>query len=388
MVRRIVILIGLIMSAFCCSYAANEVTPIKCIYINGANNNTPAMQKWFFDGINRLHPQIKHYFETSPFVYKTLLRNGKLKIKDKPSTFFWGDKTLKDLQKVQEGLVTTSVLSPYMAQMVRSLFAHCMHDAIWVQKDHNMQSIVRDLHKDIMKAHQDGEKVILFGYSAGSFITYEYLFYKLPAIKWKDISDKLNLPKREQNFVETHKISSTCIDAITQSRLAVYSTSGDLIPNSDFEDFKKAYLNLDKTTLQACVPDNTILGTINYASPLVLFYSDIQDPTIEINRFNKDFFIYMKNHDMFWLTVNFADDPLGYPVTKNLTGSEISDIHNINFKKEGKGFFYDKSDIKSPATFLGAHTSYWKFSKKFAKAVSDAYEEGYLNFYSGLFDDL
>ena len=361
--------------------SASEPTPVKFIYINGANNNTPTMQKWFFDGVNKLHPQIKHYMETSPFVQKHLLKNGKLDIEDTPTTFFWGDKTLDDLEKVNEGLIAASMLSPYMAQMVRSIFAHCMHDAIWVQKDHNMQTIVRDLHKDIKSAYERGEKVVLFGYSAGSFVTYEYLFYKLPAISWKDITEKLHLKDKQKEYVSANKTDSTCIDALTTSGLAVYSTSGDLIPTTDYATFKKAYDNLKKVTRDVCVSDGTVLGTVNFASPLVLFYSDIQDPTIEINQFNKAIFIYMKNKDIFWLTVNFADDPLGYPVSKNLTGSEISELHQIEFLQNGRGFFHDKSDVKSPATFLGAHTSYWKYSKKFAKAVADAYEEGYLNFY-------
>ena len=89
----------------------------------------------------------------------------------------------------------------------------------------------------------------------------------------------------------------------------------------------------------------------------------------------------MKNNNVFWITVNFADDPLGYPLTKNLTPEEIKQLHDVNFDENGRGFFHDKSDTKSPATFLGAHTSYWRSAKKFSKAVVKAYEDGYKNFY-------
>lgn len=84
---------------------------------------------------------------------------------------------------------------------------------------------------------------------------------------------------------------------------------------------------------------------------------------------------------MFTITVNFADDPLGFPLTKNLTMDDLAEMYSFDFKDEGKGFMYDKSDVKSPSTFLGAHTSYWKHSKRFSKAVRDAYIEGYTNFY-------
>lgn len=376
--------IFLILFLFGCNSVKSEETPqkINCLYINGANNNTPSMENWFYDGIKKAHPNIKKNLEKSPFVYEKLLKNGKYIINDEPKTFFWGDKTLEDLTTVTEELSISSIFSPFLAQMVRSFFAHCMHDAIWVQKEHNMQTIVRELHNDIRKIHKKGEKVILFGYSAGSFVSYGYLFYKLPAITWNNLANKINLSPKEHEYISKTPVKSTCIDAITTSTLAIYSTSGDLIANPDFEEFKKAYDNLDDFTTEACAPVGTILGTVNYASPLVLFYSDIKDPMLEINRFNRDFFIYMKNNDMFWLTVNFADDPLGYPLMKNLNIKEIKTLHNITFNEEGRGFYYDKSNVKSPATFIGAHTSYWNASKKFSKAVADAYKEGYLNFYS------
>lgn len=356
-------------------------TPVRFIYINGANNNTPSMQEWFFNGINKAHPVIKNAFESSPFVEEKFLKPNNLEIEKHPGIFFWGNRTLNDLETINEGLVTTAMFSPKLAQVVRTLFAHCMHDAIWVQKDHNMQVIVRDLHNMIKSYSDKGEKVVLFGYSAGSFVTYEYFFYKLPAISWENILTKMDFPQPEYDFIKSHKINPTCIDALIESKLAVYSISGFLIPNSNFDEFKNAYQKLDMYTKDVCAANGSILGTVNYASPLVLFYSDLKDPTLEITQYNSGLFKYMKDNDIFWLTVNFADDPLGYPLSRNLTSSEISSMNNIDFNPNGKGFFYDKSNIKSPATFLGAHTSYWKYSKKFAKAITEGFEEGYLNFY-------
>lgn len=355
--------------------------PIKCIYINGANNNTPAMQEWFYKGINKLHPQIKHQFETSKFIRSHLLNNGEYYIEEEPGIFFWGNKTLSDLNTVNEGLITTSMISPRLAQFVRTLFAHCMHDAIWVQKPHNMKIIVDDLHKQIQDCYLRGEKVILFGYSAGSFVTYKYLVSKLAGLTEQSISKKMDLTEEQLNYILNHKINPTCVEALTTSQFAVYSANEQLLPNPNFDTFKKAYDGLNKTTREVCIPDNTVMGIVNYASPLVLFYSEIKDPTIEINKYNADLYINMKQNNIFLITVNFADDPLGYPLTRNLTKEEIEQLHNITFDNNGRGFFHDKSDVKSPATFLGAHTSYWKAAKKFSKAVKDAYQEGYENFY-------
>ena len=383
MKKFIISIFTAILFLSCGIYAKAEIetVPVKFIYINGANNNTPKMQKWFFKGINKLHPVMKKTLKSSDFVKENMLKNNAYEIEDVPGVFFWGDKSISDLETVDERLITLSMISPKMAQVFRTFFAHCIHDAIWVQKDHNMQPIVKDLHKEIMTAYNRGEKVVLFGYSAGSFITYEYLFYKLPALSNNTLIQMVDLNENQKQFVEQNPVNNTCIDALISSKLIIYSTEGTLIPTSDFEQFKKIYGKLNDYTKQVCTPEGTLMGIINYASPIVLFYSDNRDPSIEINKYNQYIYKYLVSNDMFAITVNFADDPLGYPLTKNLTPEDLKTMYNFEFGDSGKGFMYDKSDVKSPSTFLGAHTSYWKHSKKFSKAVRDAYIEGYKNFY-------
>lgn len=360
---------------------SDEKTPVRFIYINGANNDTPQMKQWFFDGIGKLHTQMKKQFDNSEFVYEKFLKNGERDILSQPEIYFWGDEAAKNLQTVNAKLELTGMLSPKLAQSIRSFFGHCMHDAIWVQKSHNMQKIVRDLHKQVLDCNKRGEKAVLFGYSAGSFITYRYLFYKVPYFTVETMKKKMNLDENQLKYITEHKINPTCLDALTQVNLAYYTSEERLIPNRNFEEFKKAYDSLNGITNTACIPDNTVLGIVNYASPLVLFYSDFNDPTIEITEYNEDLFLNMKDNDIFLLTVNFSNDPLGYPLSRNLTDQEIEEIHNMSFKKDGRGFFHDKSDFRCPTICLSAHTSYWKYAKKFAKAVVKAYEEGYRNFY-------
>ena len=358
-----------------------DTTKIKFIYLNGANNNTPKMQRWFFKGIDRLHPTMKKTLESSDFLQNKFLKDGKYTIEEVPGVFFWGDKSISDLENVDERLITLSMISPKMAQVFRTFFAHCMHDAIWVQKDHNMQPIVKDLHKEIMTAYNRGEKVVLLGYSAGSFITYEYLFYKLPALSNTSLVEMVELSENQKEYIEKNPVNNTCIDALISSKLIIYSTEGTLVPTSDFQKFKEIYGKLNDYTKQVCTPDGTLLGIINYASPIVLFYSDNRDPSIEINKYNQYIYKHLISNDMFTITVNFSDDPLGYPLTKNVTPEELKNSYDFKFADAGKGFMYDKSNVKSPSTFIGAHTSYWKHSKKFSKAVRDAYIEGYNNFY-------
>lgn len=380
--RKILILILMLsIGSFVFAEENQEQEPVRFVYINGANNDTPKMKNWFFEGIDKLHPQMQKQFTSSEFVYDKFLKNGKRSILTQPEIFFWGDETAKNLKTVDAKLELTDMFSPKLAQTIRSVFGHCMHDAIWVQKNHNMQKIVRELHGKILECNMRGEKAVLFGYSAGSFVTYRYLFYKLPYITDKVIAKKMKLNEEQLQYISEHKINPTCVDALTQVKLAYYTSEERLIPNSNFEEFKKAYDMLDETTNTACVPNNTVLGIVNYASPLVLFYSDFNDPTLEITEYNEDLFVHMKNNNIFWLTVNFSNDPLGYPLSRNLTDEEIEEMHNMAFDKNGRGFFHDKSDTSCPTICLTAHTSYWKYAKRFAKAVVKAFEEGYKNFY-------
>lgn len=376
-----IILILLLLILGSSSTFAQDTQPVRFIYINGANNDTPQMKQWFFDGIGKLHTQMKKQFDNSDFVEEKFLQNGKRTVLSQPEIFFWGDEAAKNLQTVDAKLEITGMLSPKLAQSIRSFFGHCMHDAIWVQKSHNMQKIVRELHKQVLECDKRGEKVVLFGYSAGSFITYRYLFYKIPYMTVETMKKKMKLNEEQTKYVSVHKINPTCLDALTQVNLAYYTSEERLITNANFAEFKKAYDSLNSVTNTACVPNNAVLGIVNYASPLVLFYSDFNDPTLEITEYNEDLFLTIKDNNMFWLTVNFSNDPLGYPLSRNLTDQEIEEIHNMSFKKDGRGFFHDKSDFRCPTICLTAHTSYWKYAKKFAKAVVKAYEEGYKNFY-------
>ena len=81
------------------------------------------------------------------------------------------------------------------------------------------------------------------------------------------------------------------------------------------------------------------------------------------------------------LTVNFAEDPMGFPIANNMNIDDLKTYVDASFFTKGRGFFYSKSDVKSPATFIGAHLSYRKYPKKFAKMITDGYVEGYKYFY-------
>ncbi|MDD3236994.1 MAG: hypothetical protein PHV37_02715 [Candidatus Gastranaerophilales bacterium] len=349
---------------------------ISFIYINGSNNNDVKMKNWFFNGVDKLHPQLKYRFENDALIKQQLLNNGKISIQSTAVPFFWGEASSKEISAVDAGLDFIKLASPKIAQAVRAFFAHCMHDAIWVQKPHNMSPIVDELNQTVQAEYKAGKNVVLFGYSAGTFINYEYLFSKLTYINLYDFFSKTQISQGEKIYVKQNPKRNTCISAIVDSKLAVFSSTGHLIPNINSDLFKKNYNNIDYYTNTSCAPEHAVKGIVNFASPLVLFYSDLSDPHYELSYYNKLLYEYLIENNMFWLTVNYSEDPLGFPTTKNLSPAQIALYTNMNIDPVS-GFIYDKSDVKSRHTFMGAHTSYWSTAKHFSKIVVDAYNEGY-----------
>lgn len=349
---------------------------VSFIYINGSNNNDEKMKKWYENGIQKIHPVIKKKFETNKDISSFFTENPEYKINEKPIIFFWGDKSKKDLEFVKNQLDISKAFSPTIAYKVRSMLAAYLHDAIWVQKQHNMLPILDELNQTVIKEANNGNRIVLYGYSAGTFVTYEYMLTKLRFINPENLFNTINVSGNVRNFVKEYPIKNTCISALSKAQTGVVSQSGHLIFRNVDSELIESYLNLEKATEQACAPENALEGVINFASPLVLFYSDLADKNYELNYYNKLMMKYIMENGLFWVTVNYREDPLGFPTTKNLTVNEMEDRANIKFENP-TGFIYDNSSVWSKRSVLFAHTSYWSSKKAFANAVVKAFTEGY-----------
>lgn len=376
---KIIFAVLIILLNFSVAFAEDvklQKQEIQFVYINGSNNNDEKMKNWFFDGIQKAHPEMLNAFYASPFIQEHFLKQGKYTLSKSPETFFWGDKSQKEIQALNSKLNFTQIFSPKFAQTVRVLLAHCLHDAIWVSHYRNMHPVIEDLHAQVLNDYLKNKQVVLFGYSAGAFVSYEYMFNKLPYLNPIDYYNRTTISEDFKNFVQKTEVQNTCIDALITSKLAIYSADGYLVPNMNETYSKNVYKNLNSYTNAVCTPQGALKGIVNYASPLVLFYSDISNPAYPLTYYNKMLYKYLLENDMFWITFNYADDPLGYPTSRNVSYKDIKDRVDIEITPQG-GFLYSKSDVKSSKTFIGAHTSYWASSKKFAKAVAKAYEQGY-----------
>ena len=151
----------LLLAIFLTHNIAFATTPIDFLYINGSNNNDQKMHDWFIKGINKFHPVLKKQLEKDDYIKTHLLNNGEFSIEAKPSNFFWGYKSQQDLMFMEERVDILRATSPTIAFFVRNTIANIMHDAIWVQKNHNMIPIVQDLDKKIKENIKQGKKTIL-----------------------------------------------------------------------------------------------------------------------------------------------------------------------------------------------------------------------------------
>ncbi len=352
-------------------------TGLSFVYINGSNNNDEKMRNWYIEGVQKLHPVLKEKFEKSEEIKEAFLDKPQYKINEEPVIFFWGDKSKNDLEFVQRQLDLSKAFSPTLAYKVRSMLTAYLHDAIWVQKQHNMLPVLDDLNDMVIQEAQKGNKVILYGYSAGTFVTYEYMFNKLPYLNPEDLFNEIEVSDNVKKFALEHPLENTCISALSKAQIGTVSQNGHLLLKKiDDNSLEESYLKLQEATKTACAPADSLQGVVNFASPLVLFYSDLADPDYELNYYNKLMLKYIIENGLFFITVNYREDPLGFPSSRNLTIDEIEKLANIEINNP-KGFVYDNSSVWSKRSVLFAHTSYWSARKTFAKAVVKAFANGY-----------
>ena len=76
------------------------------------------------------------------------------------------------------------------------------------------------------------------------------------------------------------------------------------------------------------------------------------------------------------MTVNFKEDPLGFPTNRNMTVSEMEQRLDISIDNP-KGVIYDNSSIWSKRMFPFAHTSYWSAKGTFSNSIVKSFITGY-----------
>lgn len=357
------------------SFGADNVS---FIYINGSNNNDEKMANWYEKGVKKLHPVLRKKFLKNRAIKKYYSQFGGLNINEKPVIFFWGYDSKNDLDFVKSQLEISKMVSSSGAYIVRNMITKFLHDAIWVQKPHNMKPILDDLNTQVLKEAQEGNKVILYGYSAGTFVTYQYMLNRLRYVNLEKLITELKLDEDFINFAKSNPRKNTCMAALSEdgARLGTFSSNGHLIVNPNKEMLKEGYLKLDDITEKKCAPEDNVVGIVNFASPLVLFYSDMSDPNYEMSYYSVLLIKYILEKGIFMLTINFREDPLGFPTNRNVTISEIEKLLEIDIENPS-GVIYDNSGVWSKRMFPFAHTAYWSARGTFSSAIVKSFVNAY-----------
>ncbi len=356
---------------------------ITFIYINGSNDNSSKdrleFRESFEKDVKAMHPYMLKAFNEDPLVRTKLLKDGEFELNEEPVTFYWGDKSFAEIENLDNKLSLSSIFSPRLSKLVRTVFAHCLHDAVWVQKYSNMSMIIDELHRKVKYETDKGNQVVLLGYSAGSFITYEYFLNKFISIDPAVIVNGQEYEKMKKLLGE-EEIKPTCLDALLESEIVTLDMTGKYKANSDKQLIFKNYPLLNEKTQTTCFKDGSVRGVINFASPLSLFYSEVSDTKSDLNFLSKLMYRHILESGVFWLTVNYAEDPLGFPTSKNISLEELNKISVVPINPKG-GFVYDVSNVRSRKSFITAHMAYWHTQKRFVKAIINAYNKGYENMY-------
>ncbi len=354
-------------------YATENLT---FLYINGSNNNDEKMKNWYMNGVSKLHPVLKKKFEKNRTI-KKWTKDNKLVINPNPKIFFWGYNSKTDLDFVKDRLNISKAYSSVIAYEVRSLLTQFLHDAIWIQKDHNMLPVLDELNNQVIALSKEDQNVILYGYSAGTFVTYQYLMYKLPYINLEKLFTALHKNNEFMQFVKENPRQNTCLSALMHDKgnIGTLATNGHLVLNQNETELKKNYLNINSATEAYCAPPDRVRAVVNFASPIPLFYSDLTDKNYELSFYNKNMLKYVMEQGIYLLTVNFREDPLGFPTNNNLTISQMEEIMGIKIENP-QGLIYDNSKIWSKRSAFFAHTSYWSARGCFANAIVKTFVNG------------
>lgn len=356
---------------------------INFIYLHGSNCNTQKDFDKFKKQISKLHRHIIKNFNQNETVNKYLLEEKTLSIDEEPNVFLWGDRSKIEINMLSDLLDVSKLFSPKLAQLARSIFAHCMHDAIWVQNYYNMAPILEDLHKIVLEQQSKGNKVVLFGYSAGTFITLKYIMAYSPLITPKTFlkNHVVNLDEEDYKIIDSINIDNTCLNALlTMDSLYLKENEKDVKARVDKEIFIDEYSKLNEKTKTACYNNEQFKGVINFGSPIFLFSSSLTNPQTELGQFSRLILSKYVSNGHFWLSLNFKEDPLGFSDDTEYYSSIIQNYLKTDFENK-KGFIYDNSTMTANRLFITAHYAYLTRYKLFAKNIAKAFSNAYDVFY-------
>lgn len=364
-------LLFVVICFFLVQHASFASSNITLIYLHGSNLNTHTDRQRFEKRIHKLHPALKKEIEKKVKGENINPGISDYVINAQPRVFFWGSHEVA-LESLRSRLDMTKSISAPAAFWVRRFLSYELHDAVWVVKSRHFLPILEELNQQITEEYNKGNKVIISGYSMGAFVTYKYLLFKLRYLSMEQVFEAFKINDKEiADFIEDHPRENTCLSAITDGNIGNISLEGKFSLNKNKDELKQNYLNLEQLSNKHCAPKGSVLGVINYGSPLAIFHSELEDEDDEFVIYTSHLSDNILSNGLFFITVNFLEDPLGFPLMTSDT--ELLKYSGDNLNPSSKGLIYDNYSVRSWRWFLTAHDSYFGARKIFSKEIAKSF---------------
>jgi len=365
---------------------------LKFVYIHGTNQNAKTSKQLFNDDVAKLHPHIKSALENEPLAREHLLDQGKMTIDPESLNFFWGDKSHLAIESVRHNIslpqLSKGVLK--LGDRGRRKMSFMLHDAVWVEQQTNKKEIISALYDEVSKTGT--QPIMLMGHSAGSLVTFDFLMYRMPYLDIQDFAQDLHANPDVIAKVKANGSQYTCLEALLASSGIKYDMNGKLVPFFTgiesqmppdlLNTFRNRWLaTISDYTSQYCLPQNKVRGLVTFGSPLALFYSLAANPQKDESYLVASMIHYMLANNIAWLHVNHWDDIIALPLPGK---ARILEVINKRLKKPAElngGFVESYIYTGSGATFMSAHSWYWRRPQSFSKTVAKAYKIGYQDWY-------
>lgn len=357
-------------------------TPIDVIYIHGANQERTGGSEGFKESISKMNKDLIKNFNKSKFIKNSLLKNAY--INETPQMLYWSDRLKVNKNYIEDSLIKAKKTSNLIHQYVRILISEQVHDAVWLQKHKNMIPIIKELHNKVMANYKKGEKTILVGFSAGSFITIDYMLAKSRILNIQELltqsKGKWGITDKDIALAKKYVKENACMASAINSNFLYINDSENIYINSNQTQRAEAIKKIQQESKTSCVPDDAILGVINFGSPFVVFYSEMADENTIQHYVARKTIQKLVENNKFYLTVNYSQDPIAMPLP-DYTFEDLTQSKYFQNIKNGNGFMYD-TIVRGGSYSLNPHFNYWSTTNKYTKAIAKSYEKGYKYFYN------
>jgi hypothetical protein len=273
-----------------------------------------------------------------------------------------------------------------LAAKVQNNLASMLQDLFWLINARNQVEINDSLNHFIREQVPAGNKVVLYGYSGGAIIDFNYLLSQLPYIDlYPSAKANKTLPTEVVEQLNDREIRHTCLQAVLDNQLGQFDHQAQLtlFPNDSewtSQENQIRYLNellpaLKKANQSTCLPADRLKGVVTFGSPIAALTARSLNASqgnlyLQLSRF-------LVEHNIFWVNLNRLNDPLGYSLPVSAIEDQLLRQYQLNLYGKDRGFIYSNILFQNRVFFYNAHLWYLKNSQLFSKAIVNNLKSGY-----------